>query len=80
LNRKKPTRDLVKSLAQSENPFLRHIAAKSPYTTLRDLRRLAADQNPYVAEAAAHRLEIREYYHGGLTPVELDPGPELAVA
>jgi hypothetical protein len=79
-HRKRPTRDLVKSLAQSENPFLRHIAGKSPYTTLRDLRRLAADLNPYVAEAAAHRLEIREYYHGGLTPEELDPGPQLAVA
>jgi hypothetical protein len=80
LNRKKAARGLVKNWAESENPFLRHIAAKSPYTTIRELRRLAADHNPYVAEAAAHRLEIREYYHGGLTPAQLDPGPELAVA
>ena len=80
LNRKKPARGLVKNWAESENPFLRHIAAKSPYTTIRELRRLAADHNPYVAEAAAHRLEIREYYQGGLTPAQLDPGPELAVA
>lgn len=80
LNRKKPARGLVKTWAEAENPFLRHIAAKSPYTTIRELRRLAADHNPYVAEAAAHRLEIREYYQGGLTPAQLDPGPELAVA
>lgn len=80
LNRKKPARGLVKNWAESENPFLRHIAAKSPFTTIRELRRLAADHNPYVAEAAAHRLEIREYYQGGLTPAQLDPGPELAVA
>ncbi|MFM8831599.1 MAG: hypothetical protein ACKOHM_11410 [Spartobacteria bacterium] len=79
-HRKKPSRALVKNLAQSGNPFLRHIAAKSPHTTIRDLRRLSADANSYVAEAAAHRLEVREYYNGGLTPVELDPGPELAVA
>jgi len=79
-HRKRPSRDLVKSLAQSENPFLRHIAAKSPHTTIRDLRRLSSDSNSYVAEAAAHRLEVREYYHGGLTPAQLDPGPELAVA
>ena len=80
LNRKKPARGLVKTWAESENPFLRHIAAKSPYATIRELRRLASDHNPYVAEAAAHRLEIREYYQGGLTPAQLDPGPELAVA
>ena len=80
LNRKKPGRGLVKNWAESKNPFLRHIAAKSPYTTIRELRRLAADHNPYVAEAATHRLEIREYYQGGLSPAELDPGPELAVA
>jgi len=79
-HRKRPSRDLVKSLAQSENPFLRHIAAKSPHTTIRDLRRLSSDRNSYVAEAAAHRLEIRECYHGGLTPAQLDPDPELAVA
>ena len=79
-NRKKPSRALVKSLAQSENPFLRHIAAKSPHTTIRDLQRLSADLNPYVAEAAAHRLEVREYYHGGPSPMELDPNLELAVA
>jgi hypothetical protein len=79
-HRKRPSRDLVKSLAQSENPFLRHIAAKSPHTTIRDLRRLSSDLNPYVAEAAAHRLEVREYYHAGPTPAQLDPGPELAVA
>jgi hypothetical protein len=79
-NRKKPSRALVKSLAQSENPFLRHIAAKSPHTTRLDLQRLSADLNPYVAEAAAHRIEVREYYHAGPTPAQLDPGPELAVA
>jgi hypothetical protein len=79
-NRKKPARRLVKSLAESENPFLRHIAAKSPHTTIRDLRRLSSDSNPYVAEAAAHRLEVREYYHAAPTPAQLDPGPELAVA
>jgi hypothetical protein len=79
-HRKRPARDLVKSLAQSENPFLRHIAAKSPHTTIRDLRRLSSDRNSYVAEAAAHRLEIRECYHGGLTHAQLDPDPELAVA
>jgi hypothetical protein len=79
-HRKRPSRDLVKSLAQSENPFLRHIAAKSPHTTIRDLRRLSSDSNPYVAEAAAHRLEVREYYHAAPTPAQLDPGPELAVA
>jgi hypothetical protein len=79
-HRKKPSRDLVKNLAQSENPFLRHIAAKSPHTTICDLRRLSSDSNPYVAEAAAHRLEVREYYHAAPTPAQLDPGPELAVA
>lgn len=79
-HRKRPSRDLVKSLAQSENPFLRHIAAKSPHTTIRDLRRLSSDSNSYVAEAAAHRLEVREYYHAAPTPAQLDPGPELAVA
>jgi hypothetical protein len=80
LNRKKPARGLVKTWAEAENPFLRHIAAKSPHTTIRDLRRLSSDSNPYVAEAAAHRLEVREYYHAAPTPAQLDPGPELAVA
>lgn len=79
-HRKKPSRDLVKNLAQSENPFLRHIAAKSPHTTTRDLRRLASDSNPYVAEAAAHRLEVREYHRGVVDSVELATLPELAVA
>jgi len=79
-HRKRPSRDLAKSLAKSENPFLRHIAAKSPHTTIRDLRRLSSDSNSYVAEAAAHRLEVREYYHAAPTPAQLDPGPELAVA
>ncbi|NDG71844.1 MAG: hypothetical protein EBY32_11180, partial [Proteobacteria bacterium] len=78
-NRKKPTRRLVKSLTESENPFLRHIAAKSPYVTASDLQRLSSDHNPYVAEAAAHRLAIREYYHGGLSPAELDPRCESTV-
>lgn len=78
-HRKKPSRDLVKNLAQSENPFLRHMAALSPNTTVRDLRLLVMDQNPYVAEAAGHRLEVRQFYSArGLVPEEINP--ELAVA
>lgn len=78
--RKKPSRDLVKNLAQSENPFLRHIAAKSPHATIRDLRRLASDINPYVAEAATVRLAVREYRPGFVNPFAMGPLHELAMA
>jgi len=80
-NRKKPARALIKTLAQSANPFLRHIAAKSPYASFRDLQQLASDQHSSVAEAATHRLEVREFYNLRRRNRSVrQTGPELAVA
>jgi hypothetical protein len=79
--RNKISRALVETLSKSENPFLRHIAAKSPLTTISDLQILATDSNFFVATTATNKLEIREYYNGrNLDPAGLEPSPELALA
>lgn len=78
---KRPTRNFVKTLAQSDNPFLRHLAAKSPHACQTDLERLATDLDRTVANAATHKLAMRAFYKAHRVPRDdANTGPQLAVA
>jgi len=71
----------VKALAQSDNPFLRHLAAKSPHACQTDLERLANDLDRTVANAATHKLAMRAFYKAHRVPRDdANTGPQLAVA
>ena len=78
---KRPTRIFVKALAQSDNPFLRHLAAKSPHACQTDLEQLANDLDRTVANAATHKLALRAFYKANRVPRDdANTGPQLAVA
>jgi hypothetical protein len=78
---KRPTRIFVKTLAQSDNPFLRHLAAKSPHACQTDLERLANDLDRTVANAATHKLAMRAFYKAHrVARDDANTGPQLAIA
>jgi hypothetical protein len=77
----KPSRNLVKALAESENPFLHLVAVKSPHVSQRNLERFASHSHPFVADTAFHRLHLRAFFNRRQGhPAPCDNNSAIAVA